>query len=191
MDVEGEPFLKSEPEHQAKLQDSTSLSTCRYRHGTWSFQILIHLLLILSYTSVTLLILRDAWGRDCRAPDAIGDLAAIYEVRTHNLYASSKYSGSPGAEVDEAWSALLAPMNIRVSAEELARNNRTSVRLQSGDEEGGYMAWLGIFHELHCVKLLRQWKYKEHYYPDIDEARHRDLEAHTGDSLTIPPFVGE
>ena len=39
-------------------------------------------------------------------------------------------------------------MSIRVSAEELEKINRTSVHLPEG---GGFMAWLEIFHELHCV----------------------------------------
>lgn len=38
-------------------------------------------------------------------------------------------------------------MSIRVSENELIRNNQTSVYLPNG----GFLAWLEIFHELHCV----------------------------------------
>ena len=41
----------------------------------------------------------------------------------------------------------MAPMNIRVSAEELQRSNQESVSLPGG----GHLAWIGAFHQLHCV----------------------------------------
>ena len=50
--------------------------------------------------------------------------------------------------IDEAWLKLLEPMNTRVTAEELAKRNQTSIALPKG---GGYLAWLEVFHELHCI----------------------------------------
>ena len=45
-------------------------------------------------------------------------------------------------------------MHIRVSEAELRRDNQESVRLVEG---GGYLGWMGVFHELHCiVSHLRQ-----------------------------------
>ena len=38
-------------------------------------------------------------------------------------------------------------MVIRVSEEELSSRNQSSVKLP----KGGHMAWLGVYHELHCV----------------------------------------
>ena len=38
-------------------------------------------------------------------------------------------------------------MSIRVTKEELDAHGQTSVELPGG----GYLAWLGVFHELHCV----------------------------------------
>ncbi len=42
----------------------------------------------------------------------------------------------------------MAPMHIRITADELARDNQKSVALP---EAGGYLGWLGTFHELHCI----------------------------------------
>ena len=53
----------------------------------------------------------------------------------------------PSPQIDEAWDKLMAPMNIRVSAEELERSNQESVSLPGG----GKLAWIGAFHQLHCV----------------------------------------
>lgn len=39
-------------------------------------------------------------------------------------------------------------MHIRITEEELRRDNQASVALTEG---GGYLGWLGVFHELHCI----------------------------------------
>ena len=41
-------------------------------------------------------------------------------------------------------------MSIRVTKAELEAHGQTSVQLPGG----GYLAWLGVFHELHCVVSL-------------------------------------
>lgn len=81
-----------------------------------------------------------------------------------------------------------------MSENELTRNNQTSVPLPNG---GGFLAWLEIFHELHCVvsavscggelclthqlkKVLRQWKYKSHYFPNLTAEEAAHIEKHTG-----------
>lgn len=71
------------------------------------------------------------------------------------------YAGEPTAEGDEAWHTLHNNMSVRVTAEKLAAHDQTSVALPNG----GYLAWLGVFHELHCVKMLQQWSWREHYFP--------------------------
>ncbi|KAF2730277.1 hypothetical protein EJ04DRAFT_445409, partial [Polyplosphaeria fusca] len=61
---------------------------------------------------------------------------------------SSRFAGSSHHLVDEAWQQLLASIDIRVTQQELQRNNRTSVSLPGG----GYLAWLGIDH---CLDRMR------------------------------------
>ena len=49
-------------------------------------------------------------------------------------------------------------MHIRVTETELRRANQESVALTE-EEGGGYLAWLGVFHELHCiVRMLSLYK---------------------------------
>lgn len=86
----------------------------------------------------------------------------------------SPYIGPPGDDVDEAWHALFGNMSLRVSAEELARHSQTSVSLP----DGGYLAWLGVYHNLHCVKVLRQVNYREYYHPNLTKQGVRDLQIH-------------
>ena len=75
------------------------------------------------------------------------DLFVKYESRLWTRFNESPFAGPPSPAVDEAWHDLMGNMSIRVTREELDQNHQTSVELPSG----GYLAWLGMFHELHCV----------------------------------------
>ena len=72
--------------------------------------------------------------------------AVEYQSRTFPL-SNSPFAGPPNPSVDESWQNLLSNMSIRVSKAELDHYNRSSVQFQEGD----YLAWMGVFHELHCV----------------------------------------
>jgi hypothetical protein len=69
---------------------------------------------------------------------------------------------------------LLNNMSVRVTADELAAHGQSSVALPNG----GYLAWLGVFHELHCVKMLRQWSWREHYFPNMTAREHTHQMVH-------------
>ena len=62
-------------------------------------------------------------------------------------FEDSVFSGLPSPKLDQAWHALLENITLRVSVEELRASNQTSVLLPGG----GYMSWLGVSHELHCI----------------------------------------
>ena len=47
-------------------------------------------------------------------------------------------------------------MHLRVTKKELERDNQVSVPLPEG---GGYLGWMGVFHELHCVVRFIQFGY--------------------------------
>ena len=89
---------------------------------------------------------------------------------------TSPYVGNDFASADAAWEALLQPMHLRVSTSELQEQDQglTSVDLPNG----GQLAWLGVFHELHCVKVLRKMNYREHYHGNLTAEKLEDLQAH-------------
>lgn len=62
----------------------------------------------------------------------------------------SPFAGGPSHDIDLAWHNFLANTTIRVSQDELNRNtnHQESVALSEG---GGYMVWLGVYHQLHCI----------------------------------------
>lgn len=90
---------------------------------------------------------------------------------------SNAFRGDPRQEVDAAWDHLLSgkdtdteslhcfrahtelimvttAVNIRIDEETLHQVGRTSaVALE--DEQGGYIAELAVFHQLHCLRVIR------------------------------------
>jgi hypothetical protein len=83
---------------------------------------------------------------------AINRLDVKIMPKPYDDFEQSPFAGLPKTSIDAAWHHLLEPTTIRVSAEELRKSNQSSVPLPNG----GYMAWLGVFHELHCIVSIFQ-----------------------------------
>lgn len=82
-----------------------------------------------------------------------------FEVTKYDFFPNSSFAGKPRPESENAWHNLMNDMAIRVTADEMAVHNQKSVPLP----DGGYLAWMGVFHELHCVKLLRHWSWRDEF----------------------------
>ena len=67
----------------------------------------------------------------------------FYDNLNHNPFV-----GQPTPQVDAAWHDLLDNIHLRVSKEELERAKQSSIELPEG---GGHLAWLAVYHELHCL----------------------------------------
>lgn len=96
----------------------------------------------------------------------------------NDLDTQSVFIGEPRQELHDAWHSLLKctyshtirlhrrltheVSNIRVQQDDLSRINRTSVPLN--DSQGGFYATIDVFHELHCLNVIREQVYRE-YYP--------------------------
>ena len=90
-----------------------------------------------------------------------------------DIAALNPFRGPPRPELDNAWHDLVKNSNIRVTADELRRINRTSVQLSDGS--GEYMAELNVYHQLHCLKVLRQALDPEYYdLPPQHKSEHLD-----------------
>lgn len=69
----------------------------------------------------------------------------------------------------------------------LPRNSLKVTDPKTGKE--GYRAAVEVFHQLHCLNLLRQYVYKEYYvniYSDIQEEEN-GLKGHVGESICCTP----
>lgn len=72
------------------------------------------------------------------------------EPQLFTKFQNSPYTGSPSKSTDKAWHDLMENMVMRATEDELKEGNQTSLPLP----EGGYMTWLGAYHELHCIVRL-------------------------------------
>ena len=111
---------------------------------------------------------------------AIAQSAISYErVSLYTpLEDENQFRGEPREELDKAWQSYtkcwsslrqkltphpnqMSDTHLRVSEAELRNANRTGVSLN--DEKGGYLATIDVFHELHCLNVIREQVYRQHY----------------------------
>ncbi|KAM3066192.1 hypothetical protein ACMFMG_012152 [Clarireedia jacksonii] len=149
--------MASEAKHLLSEEQNSDVSTEDYETTSSSRElkkrflrcgILLQILLIVIYSSMTLLFIRLYPCNEVTSLHPINGLAIKYQPQIYTDFEESEFAGSPSPSVDKAWHDLLAKITIRVTAAELEYSNQTSVELPEG---GGYMAWLGVYHQLHCI----------------------------------------
>ncbi|KAH7418596.1 hypothetical protein BKA64DRAFT_204128 [Cadophora sp. MPI-SDFR-AT-0126] len=103
----------------------------------------------------------------------------------------SPYVGK-GPEVDKAWHAISYDIGDQVITDEeleiigMPKSHLRAKNPKTGVE--GYRVGLEVFHQLHCINLLRQVTYKEHYM-EVGNGNFagtpEDLQMHTDHCLEI------
>ncbi|KAF2820824.1 hypothetical protein CC86DRAFT_303992 [Ophiobolus disseminans] len=99
----------------------------------------------------------------------------------------------PGPEADEVWDEILIDRFIPVTREQiikLGKDPKTAVQLRDSDwhlGDNAYMAGLDIFHQLHCVDLLRRTAYSAYYNetPPLRTERPRIAEYHVNHCVDL------
>ena len=164
IEPESEPFIKSamirdqkqeEPRKIYPEQRSRSLPTAK--------AVLVHMSLIILYTVLSLAYVGlQGWNHGeaqgihvhqfattvWLKQSAIIHLPIRKEPVAFSNTNRNSFAGPPSSEIDKSWHNLLGNISIRVYGNELERMNQTSVELP---QKGEYMAWLGTYHELHCL----------------------------------------
>ncbi|KAJ5257195.1 hypothetical protein N7478_013299 [Penicillium angulare] len=96
-------------------------------------------------------------------------------VTIHN----NPYAGKPRPELEESWHDMFRHTNIRVHKEDLDYYNVSSLLMTNLHGNGGYyVAQMGVFHELHCLKRIRHWIYRSHYLANFTDEQLIEEEAH-------------
>ncbi|KAK0724133.1 hypothetical protein B0H67DRAFT_549984 [Lasiosphaeris hirsuta] len=140
-----------------------------WRH--WAFS----LLLLIAY-SLALLELPHLWTRPSLDP-FLTYTPAKEAISYHkhkfdgSLGLRTKYTGEPRPEVEEAWGHLFQHYNLRFTAEEMEKLNRTQanpIELRNG---GGFFGQLSAYHHLHCLKMLRLVLWHDLYNISIPDLR--------------------
>ncbi|ETS75000.1 hypothetical protein PFICI_13484 [Pestalotiopsis fici W106-1] len=154
-------------------------------------QTLYHCLVVLlivsniGFASLWLLYPRvKSWqdSSDCARPQLIyspATSALRYEKKRlwRDIDGPNPYTGKPRPEHDEAWRELISPITIKVSADELSRFSGGDSTIEFADGSG-YIAEMGVYHELHCIKRVRRYLHLSHYYPNMTEADRVREDAH-------------
>lgn len=122
--------------------------------------------------------------------------AVQYDNVKFNITTKSNRFVGAGPDVDRAWREISYDMGDQmISPYELSILNMPESSLKvkhprSGVE--GYRVGMEVFHQLHCINLLRRVTYKEHYEPMGGEfaAGPEALKTHTGLSSHLGLFFG-
>ncbi|PCG89967.1 Protein of unknown function DUF3328 [Penicillium occitanis (nom. inval.)] len=80
----------------------------------------------------------------------------------------NRFRGPPSQDIDDAWAEITYPNGglVRLSKDQLDRVNASEYAAEYTEEMGGgYIAGIEVFHQLHCVNMLRQATYMDYYLP--------------------------
>ncbi|XXH01579.1 hypothetical protein Hte_007939 [Hypoxylon texense] len=147
--------------------------------------LLLHTIFFLLYVCFTAIVLFAYPFHSCSGPlntlTLTGEALALRRQR-FVLSEESPYVGSPSKDVDRAWAKLLDHVNIRAYDRELTFSNQTSVPLPGRE---GSLVWMDVSHQLHCVKYLRQWVYRDHYHPEVGSEEMPHLLLHIDHCLDL------
>ncbi|KAI1092134.1 hypothetical protein F5B19DRAFT_233864 [Rostrohypoxylon terebratum] len=155
-----------ENEHFLKHHDDGAISSCKHQPRR---TLLLHIAFFILYVCFTAIVLFTYPLHSCGSGARLDTLTLDDEplaLRRQRFVLSenSPYAGPPSEGIDKSWAKLLDHINLRASDKELASSNQTSVQLPGGR---GSLVWMDVSHQLHCVKYLRQWIYRDHYHPEV------------------------
>ncbi|KAI9668157.1 MAG: hypothetical protein M1821_000977 [Bathelium mastoideum] len=129
----------------------------------------------------------SAWSPAAEAVD--------YESVRFNISTSNNRFVGAGPEVDRAWRKISYDMGDQmISKDELSilgmPEDSLKVKHPETGEEG-YRVGMQVFHQLHCINLLRRVTYKEYYEPLGGEFAKgaKALQAHTGKTIVGPSII--
>ncbi|KAI3323785.1 hypothetical protein HD806DRAFT_522347 [Xylariaceae sp. AK1471] len=143
-------------------------------------------LLVCAFALLLALVLKRPTDKQCGIQTTIwspANEAIEYEMtELENGFAhESVYRGPPTPEREKAWERLWRTGDYRFPEEQLSLINRT-VDLGNNrtlkpwhDGKGGYHGQLEVFHQLHCLNLIRQYTWRDWYF------RHPDIVRISGD----------
>jgi hypothetical protein len=163
----------------SSLQDDVGFQHERYPPSprtNWTRRLLMILacLLVMTYIFGSLafmLIIYRNGEYHIRAPDPpyspLSDIVRYKTVKSGAGY-DEDLAGYPSPAHDKAWLKLVGPALSRISYEEMKLGREDPEHsIEVGDGKGGYMGSLGVYHELHCLRRLKLYLHKEHYYPGV------------------------
>ncbi|KAM3087046.1 hypothetical protein ACMFMF_000978 [Clarireedia jacksonii] len=188
-DVSAEPFLSgaltespaAAARHDRQNHYRTSCGTTVRQRSRWLY---VHFSIIFLYTLILLLSISKISRITSKSESPTTHLLSLparpaieWEIRKFETKTrGNPFVGEPRPELEEAWHDLLRHDNLHVDFDDFDKDMPV-IKLADGS---GAIAQLTVFHALHCLKKLRQWVYKDHYYASASEARLALEAGHAG-----------
>ncbi|KAI1119895.1 hypothetical protein F5Y10DRAFT_259447 [Nemania abortiva] len=101
-----------------------------------------------------------------KAP-ALEKVGKISETITFNgtFDFPSVYRGYPNVDVDAAWKRITKVGPFSLTAEDVIKMGKSAEECSKLPEElgGGYMGTVEVFHQLHCLDMIRKYTYLDYY----------------------------
>ncbi|KAI0862847.1 hypothetical protein F4860DRAFT_99761 [Xylaria cubensis] len=97
----------------------------------------------------------------------------------------SVYTGKPTSEQDTAWDDIFSSMYFAASREEIDKAGESIVDQMVEVSGGGYLATLGVYHELHCLRQLRLHLYEDRYYHNLTDRQRAHNRLHLDHCLEV------
>jgi len=170
-----------------KSDENHSLFIDRWNNLSGKTKFAVHGLILCFYTLLCITIILTIQNRsssgNCPSP-IIPSTEIKYRPKTTPNFLHSEYAGRNHHEIDLKWHDLLENISLRATDEELAmnHNHHSSVPLLDG---GGQLVWLEASHHLHCVKMLRQWVYRDVYFAGVSGMPLLKMERHIDHCLEM------
>ncbi|KAI2642060.1 hypothetical protein GGS21DRAFT_486918 [Xylaria nigripes] len=187
MDFEQEQLLDSDhrleeaihPQKPAGLSSEKSNSK-RWKRALMKSSIAMHVILLLTNVFFFVELVRRSQKSSTHTSSTFyspAQGAIVYETRpVDGIAKGSIFAGYPNPKSDAAWNALLEGcINLKVFPDEMSKLDQVSLELKDGT---GYLGALGVYHELHCIKRLRKWFYRDYYYPNATELEYNERMTH-------------
>ncbi|KAI1269177.1 hypothetical protein F5Y18DRAFT_423420 [Xylariaceae sp. FL1019] len=113
-----------------------------------------------------------------RYPDWI---PVSYEIRAEYAAenAPSPFMGRPNEHNTQAWDDLITPTYFSASESDMQKTGE-SINSSVALADGGYLAALGVYHDIHCLRRLRLFLHSDYYYDELTEANMEYLRDHLG-----------
>ncbi|KZM25849.1 uncharacterized protein EKO05_0009063 [Ascochyta rabiei] len=190
------PFLDKEEKHDEEFLDCDEVLHKRPKTRSWLQRnrsaVICHGLMISCYLLITAVLWNThvelGSGSDHLLFTPIKDNIryVVKEIKdSPRDIVSSEYVGTPTPETEKAWERLTRFHNLRITEEEMHAMNLNTSNAISFARGGGYHGMMGVFHELHCLKLVREATRPDHYYKNKGKAERAVLAGHTDHCIEI------
>lgn len=154
-----------------KFKDSEQVHIChKCRRPIWPWAAALTLLCVTALL-VSAAITRSPNEAECMQKLSVWSPAfeavEYVDVQFQNgFFEQSKYRGRPTPEIEKAWFELwnFGPVNIPVDKLSVLNKSKDDDWQRTKPESGGgVIGSLEVFHQIHCLDLIRQYTYKDEY----------------------------